>query len=682
MNVADARPEVASAQMRAQAWWQANAAAGLHHPRYVAHQQRVPRLPVPALADTCRKYLRAALPLQRSARAREATRAAVAAFESGEGRALQSELLARDAALPAASSYIESRWYDIAYLGPRAPVPVNSNPAVVLRSVPWAAEDPLWRASTLLSAVGRWSALLRHGELDLELGRDGSARCMNSLAHVLGTARLPRAGGPDQFSTALAPRHVVVLRRGAFYAVDVLTEADEPVPPTTLRAVLHAICEEDGGGAPTRGASASAGAAVAAPPHRCVGNLTALERDEWAAARAALVEAGGPNPGSLACIDEALLVLCLDPSAPPALDVALSETLLAPPRAGGEADRWYDKLQLILYANGEAGLCFEHAPYDGVQLLRMLEDVDKLAAAHGAPSAEPGAAPSRAPSALALTVPPSLEPTVRAAGAHARGMRAELAQQMRRFDGWTSARTRAHGLGLDAVVQMSFQLADALEHGRADGADGGADGADRLPAASVYEACSTQAFRHGRTETIRAVSDESRAFVALALRTRGASPALLPALAAACRAHAETVRFCQAGLGHERHLQALLGLAQERAEGGLPALYTDPAWARACASVLSTSCLRSPALSAFGFGPVVPNGYGLGYVYDARGFTLNITALAGGAVRAREGEAGSGVPDVARFGDAVAEALAMIGAVLDAAPTPTSGGGPAPRSRL
>ena len=67
------------------------------------------------------------------------------------------------------------------------------------------------------------------------------------------------------------------------------------------------------------------------------------------------------------------------------------------------------------------------------------------------------------------------------------------------------------------------------------------------------------------------------------------------------------------GEGFDRHLFALKYLAQQRSIA-LPALYQDPAYAAINHNILSTSTLSSPAVELGGFAPVVPDGYGIGYV--------------------------------------------------------------------
>lgn len=68
-----------------------------------------------------------------------------------------------------------------------------------------------------------------------------------------------------------------------------------------------------------------------------------------------------------------------------------------------------------------------------------------------------------------------------------------------------------------------------------------------------------------------------------------------------------------------RHLYAMLQLfrktqAQEGKTDPTPAFFTDPGYAQLGHTVLSTSNCGNPALRLFGFGPVVPDGFGIGYI--------------------------------------------------------------------
>jgi carnitine O-acetyltransferase len=54
--------------------------------------------------------------------------------------------------------------------------------------------------------------------------------------------------------------------------------------------------------------------------------------------------------------------------------------------------------------------------------------------------------------------------------------------------------------------------------------------------------------------------------------------------------------------------------AEGEPNGGptIPAIFTDPGYNLLGTSVLSTSNCGNPALRLFGFGPVTPEGYGIG----------------------------------------------------------------------
>jgi hypothetical protein len=55
----------------------------------------------------------------------------------------------------------------------------------------------------------------------------------------------------------------------------------------------------------------------------------------------------------------------------------------------------------------------------------------------------------------------------------------------------------------------------------------------------------------------------------------------------------------------------LKNLAEED-DGKLPEIFTDPSYQKINHIILSTSTVRSPSFVISGFGPVTPNGYGVG----------------------------------------------------------------------
>jgi Choline/Carnitine o-acyltransferase len=74
---------------------------------------------------------------------------------------------------------------------------------------------------------------------------------------------------------------------------------------------------------------------------------------------------------------------------------------------------------------------------------------------------------------------------------------------------------------------------------------------------SVYESCSMRHFRDGRTETIRPVTLESRAFVEAYESPSTSMADKKSALVKSIAAHSKRSRDAQLGVGTDRHMFAL-----------------------------------------------------------------------------------------------------------------------------
>ncbi|KAL3203756.1 hypothetical protein MRX96_053188 [Rhipicephalus microplus] len=163
-------------------------------------------------------------------------------------------------------------------------------------------------------------------------------------------------------------------------------------------------------------------------------------------------------------------------------------------------------------------------------------------------------------------------------------------------------------LSPDSVMQLSFQLAYFLAHGGT---------------AATYESCSTSAFKHGRTETVRPATMATKHCVN-ALSSNKDLKHARPLLEECSRVHNQLTkggghghhaiiwRMQKQGQGFDRHLFALRVLAEEKGRA-MPAIYRDKCFEKANHFVLSTSTLHGVAFSGGGFAPVVPDGYGIGY---------------------------------------------------------------------
>ncbi|PCH35943.1 acyltransferase ChoActase/COT/CPT [Wolfiporia cocos MD-104 SS10] len=614
--------------------------------RTFARQNELPRLPIPPLEDTCRRYLAALEGLQ-DAKEHERTRRAVEDFLQNDGPMWQERLekYAEDKA-----SYIEEFWYE-SYLSHSDPVVLALNPFFVLENDPTPDRgSQLPRAASLIISSLGFIHDLRTGVLEPDSLR-GTPLDMDQYTRLFGTARIPTEKG-CQMEVHLDSRHIVVLRRGQFYWFDVLDAENRPV--LTERDIL-------------RNLQAIVKDAEDLPVHEVarnsIGVLSTENRKIWSDLRKSLSR-NQNNESCLQIIDHALFVVCLDDAAPGNLAELCSNFLCGTynlangVQVGTCTNRWYDKLQIIVCADGSAGINFEHTGVDGHTVLRFAADVFTeglmLLARSINPSAPTlfraplspyaksykpprGSAPPPPPNYVIDTAPKKLEwallPELHAAIRFAETRLSDLICQndcqALEFKGYGKAFITSHGFSPDAFVQMAFQAAYYGLYGRIE---------------CTYEPAMTKHFLHGRTEAIRTVQPHTVKFLETFFSEAKLSDKVA-ALREACKSHVKLTRECSQGLGQDRHLYALYCLIQRERDaardedappspGGsvssrssvgrapLPALFADAGWRTLGTSILSTSNCGNPALRLFGFGPVAADGYGIGYIIKDEGISV------------------------------------------------------------
>lgn len=328
-----------------------------------ALQSALPKLPVPSLKDSCKGYLAALQPLQPS-KEHEQTKAVVSRFLENEGPGLQKELQAYAADK---ASYIE-QWWDESYLSASDSVVLNLNPFFILEDDPTPSRgNQLMRTASLILASVTFIHDLRQGVLEPDMVR-GTPLDMFQYTRLFGSSRVPTEDG-CRMESSPSSRHVVVMRRGQFYWFDVMDQEHRPL--LTERALLHnlqAIVSDADQTEPLKVAAAA------------VGILSTENRKTWSHCRDVLK--GHPhNRNCLDIIDSALFVVCMDDTEP--IDAAqLSNNMLCGTyqlqdgvQVGTCTNRWYDKLQIIVCANGAAGINFEHTAVDGHTVLRYVADI-------------------------------------------------------------------------------------------------------------------------------------------------------------------------------------------------------------------------------------------------------------------------------------------------------------------
>jgi carnitine O-acetyltransferase len=332
---------------REEAWLEAHVGGPLYE-----RQNQLPRLPVPAVPDTLRLLVPTALPLARSEQEAENFEDCVEKFED-QARRLQQRLLdrARDYR---DSSWLQHWWNTWGYLDVRDPVTVNVSYFFHFRDDPRAAAAGVQRAAALIQAGIAYRNQVCSGQLPADaVGRPPKAKVLDSTAYkyMFHACRIPRHGRDsyDLHDPSLH-NHVLVMCRGQPYALD----ASDPTTgqPYSLAALESALRDIVG----------RAQSNLTHAPE--LGYLTHSNRDDWASARAALLERGGPAAAeALERLESAAFCVCLDDAAAPVSRAECAEHFWHGSAAHGR-NRWMDKsVQLIVAGNGKAGLVGEHSMY-------------------------------------------------------------------------------------------------------------------------------------------------------------------------------------------------------------------------------------------------------------------------------------------------------------------------------
>ncbi|WFD32028.1 carnitine O-acetyltransferase [Malassezia sp. CBS 17886] len=595
----------------------------------LSRQGELPKLPLPSLEDTCARYLKSLEALQTPEQHRD-TKASVDHFLATDGPEMHAAL---EEYAKEHDSYIEEFWDD-SYLMANDSVVLNLNPFFILEDEP----DPergsqLRRATDLVLATLSFVHDLRHELLEPDTFR-GKPLDMYQYERLFGMARVPSQHG-CHLEHYEQSRHIVVMRGGQFYWFEVLDDEDRQLlTDTSLTSVLKAIMR-DADGRPREHAAQEA-----------LGVLSTERRRTWSRCRTEL-ERNAQNRQCLAVVDSALFVLCLDDIAPTDVSELTSNMLCGSYRlqdnvqTGTCLNRWYDKLQIIVCANGTAGVNFEHSSTDGHTVLRFVADIYTelvLRFAHSinpatkslfkaktspyARGAKHAAPPQRRrveldnvalrtmPKRLEWAWSASIQKNIRFAEMRLSDLICQNEIVVLEFKGYGKQFITAHGFSPDAFVQMALQATYYALYGHA---------------APTYEPAMTKAFLRGRTETIRTVQPHTLRFIQTWTDPDASVAAKLDALRAACTGHVQLSRECAAGHGFDRHLYALRALWQKRngADGKpLPPFFQESAYKLSNHIVLSTSNCGNPSLRIFGFGPVEPDGFGIGYIIQDHKITI------------------------------------------------------------
>ncbi|CAM9592816.1 unnamed protein product [Lampetra fluviatilis] len=565
--------------------------------------QAIPLLPVPPLADTLRRYLDCMRHLVAPEQFRR-TQVLVERFAApgGHGERLQRALVERRTQH---TNWVYEWWLNDMYLDNRVPLPVNSNPGMVLpRQLFRDQADQLRFAARLISGILDYKVVIDARALPQDFARgqlSGHPLCMEQYYRLFSSYRL--AGHPRD--TLVAPRstvmpepeHIIVACNNHFFVLDVVINfrrLSETDLFTQLGKILK-LAEAD---------------KVPTPP---IGLLTTDGRSTWAAARRCLVR-DSTNRDSLDAIERCIFLLCLDGAMNrPLTDVALAENML---HGGGaranSGNRWFDKpMQFIVGRDGACGLVYEHSPAEGIavvqcveHLLSYIKDTSQRKLLRADSVCE-----LPAPRRLRWKLSPEIHEHLAFAARNLDSVVENLDLLIDRFSGYGKEFIKQQRMSPDAYVQVALQLAHYKCHGRL---------------VSTYESASLRRFQEGRVDNIRSATREAWDFV----RAMGRSSASLgeageaaagvsdaermELLWKAIKAQTDYTILAITGMAIDCHMLGLREIAREL-DHDLPEVFKDITYIQSNLFAMSTSQIPTTMDAFMCYGPVVPDGYGVSY---------------------------------------------------------------------
>lgn len=538
------------------------------------NDERLPRVPLPTLEDSCRRFLEWCSPLLTPDELAE-TEAAVKEFlaPGSPAHELQAALTSYDRS-DGVQSWLDTFW-PYRYLGRRDRIALNANFFFLFQESPLRQAE---RAAELIASAVDYKLKLDDELVPPVLVR-GAPQSMAQYRFLFSGTRIPgqvldtaRTPYRDDWPGPSHARHIVVFWRDTPFRMDVLAPDGRPYDAAQLAAGLRAI--QDTG-------------VTVDDPSAAVGHFTTKARAAWATSRTALLAAG--NADALDTIETALFCVCLEDFAP-VDNLQACDHLLH----GDSGNRWFDKaVSFIVFADGRAGLNIEHCELDGTTILAFTDALlSQPRAPHDAPEGQPPFEP------VEFTLDEALREDARAAGESFAAYAAATATESVTFE-FGANRAKQLGMSPDAFAQLAYQLA----HRRAKGMTG-----------ATYESIATRQYRNGRTEAMRVVTPEVLAFVATMDDPDATDDARRTALRTAATKHVARAKECQAGDAPEQHLWELQLIQQRRGVPQPPALYTSPGWLIMRDDYLSTSSAPSQHIQFFGFGSTSQQCIGVAYV--------------------------------------------------------------------
>ncbi|XP_038639586.1 carnitine O-palmitoyltransferase 1, liver isoform-like isoform X2 [Scyliorhinus canicula] len=564
-------------------------------PMLYSFQNSLPRLPVPSINDTLRRFLESVRPLMNDEDFRR-TKALAKDFERNLGPRLQWYLKLKSWW---ATNYVSDWWEQYVYLQGREPIMVNSNYYAMDFLYVTPTTNQSARAGNLVHALLLYRRRLTYEEiLPSTLPGFPIPLCSAQWERMFNTTRLP-GEETDHLQHLVDSKHIVIYHKGRYFKVWVY-QGGRLLNPSELQVQIQYILDES---------------SSPQPGEKYLAALTAGNRVPWAKARKSYFSSG-KNKASMDSVERAAFFVTLDDSKHDLFVENQVKSLdeYAKSLLHGKCyDRWFDKsFTFVVFANGKVGLNAEHSWADAPIVGHLWEyalATDSFQLGYDDEGNCKGEEDTTLllPQRLQWDIPKECQDVIMHSLKVAQKLADDVDFYAFPFTTFGKGMIKKCRTSPDAFIQIALQLANFRDKGTF---------------CLTYESSMTRLFREGRTETVRSCTVETCNFVSSMENKKFSVDECLNFFRIAAKNHQHISRLAMVGCGVDRHLFCLYVVSKYLGVNSpfLQEVLSEP-WC------LSTSQTPIQQIELFdlvnhpeyisiggGFGPVADDGYGVSYI--------------------------------------------------------------------
>lgn len=563
-------------------------------PMLYSFQSSLPRLPVPPVKDTVRRYLESARPLMDDEQYKRMEGLAKD-FEKNLGPRLQWYLKLKSWWT---SNYVSDWWEEYIYLRGRGPIMVNSNYYAMdfLYVIPTTRQAA--RAGNSIHAIMMYRRKLDRAQIKPLMVLNTIPMCSSQYERMFNTSRVPGVE-TDVLQHMNESKHIAVYNKGRFFKMWMFYDGRLLLPREIEQQIERILADKS----------------EPQPGEELLAALTAGDRVPWAKARSQFFRQG-KNKQSLDAVEKAAFFVTLDDTEQrydPENSVQSLDSYGKSLLHGKCYDRWFDKsFNLIVFKNGTMGLNAEHSWADAPIVGHLWEHVlssdpvrlgyteDGHCKGNPHPSM-PG------PQRLQWDIPEECQAVINSSLKVAKALADDVDMHIIPFKDFGKGLIKKCKTSPDGFIQIALQLAHFRDKGKF---------------CLTYEASMTRLFREGRTETVRSCTIQTCDFVRAMMNEKATREEKLKLLKVAAEKHQDLYKMAMTGKGIDRHLFCLYLVSKYLGEDSafLKEVLSEPWRLSTSQTPLQQVDLfdlkRHPeyVTSGGGFGPVADDGYGVSYI--------------------------------------------------------------------